>query len=299
MIVTLEHIVQVVKDIQGELFYNSNLPAALREAQTYAGPSGYIASLPQLVQGRIVAPISDEVWTNGFTANSEELVGTTSQGHSVVLVQHNGGIFSSPERIELAYSKGLTDAHGGKLDDSEFSSAVNGHVRDLPPSPVYSFSDFQRGIVDLPMRYGVILDFALAQRTPSGYQEIYRLADNPLFIARAGGAEQAAAYLARTKERWGGKYGQRHVLSITPPSRSEGRLLFLGGDYDGVSGSGLGNCGRFVGVRDVGAPEVRSAQDSRIELERRVQNALTAGKAFEYNGIMYAPLADKSLSLRS
>ena len=48
-------------------------------------------------------------------------------------------------------------------------------------------------------------------------------------------------------------------------------------------------CGRLVGV----APEAHGA--SKKSLEARVQSALTAGKAFEFNGILYAPVSGVSL----
>ena len=47
--------------------------------------------------------------------------------------------------------------------------------------------------------------------------------------------------------------------------------------------------GRFAGV----APEAHSAREK--VLETRVQSALEAGKAFDFNGTLYAPVSGVSL----
>ncbi len=68
MAITLDKEVRVGKDVQGKRFYNQSLPNSLREAQEYAGKDGYVASMPQLLHGRVVADFNDGIWTNWFTA---------------------------------------------------------------------------------------------------------------------------------------------------------------------------------------------------------------------------------------
>ena len=59
------------------------------------------------------------------------------------------------------------------------------------------------GVADLPLRYGVILDFEMARASLRGYEEFETLKDEPNMIARAGGVEANAAYLDRFQARHG------------------------------------------------------------------------------------------------
>ena len=219
MTVTLDREVRVVKDVQGEVFYDGNLPNALREAQKYAGKEGYVASMPQLLQGRVKAPNDDGIWADWFTVNSEENVGKTAQGKPVVIAVHGGGIFSSPERIERAYSDKLVN-YAGKLDDKEIKDLLAGKLPDGTQIPVYSFSQFKKGISGLPRQYAVVMDFDEVRQTTSGYQNADGLKDNPLTIVRAGGVEQAATYIERAKEKHNTKnYGNWHPFGRKYPDQ--------------------------------------------------------------------------------
>ena len=62
---------------------------------------------------------------------------------------------------------------------------------------MYPFSEFRRGIAELPRRYAVVLDFELARKTEKGFTPFEVLREEPNFIVRAGGREAAAAYLDR------------------------------------------------------------------------------------------------------
>ncbi len=194
---------------------------------------------------------------------SEEDVGKTPQRKPVVIAVHGSGIFSSPERIEKAYEDNLTPNRAGKLSDTEIKDLLGGRLPDGAQIPIYSFSDFKKGIKELPRQYAVVLDFADAAQKKSGYQNADSLTDNPLFIVRAGGVEEGVSYIKRVKEKYGENYGNLHPFNNTDPVQPRGYLLFLGGIYDyGLDGNNnLDSNGSFVGV----AAEPQVARENLVQ----------------------------------
>ena len=252
MAVILDQEVRVTK--QGQPFYNTSLPRALADAREYAHNGGHVASMPELLRGRVISPADSELWTHWFTALSEEDVGRTAAGSSVLVTVHGGGILSTPERITRAYKEGLTPQHAAKLTDAEFTDIVNGKLPDGTKIPVYSFIEFKQGVKDLPLRYAVVMDFETARKTESGYQKIDKLYDNPLVIVRAGGVEAAKAFLDKAKSVYNSnKLGNWHPFNSVDIEQPQGRPLFVGDGCNGglVGGDGLYGDGRVLGV----APE--------------------------------------------
>ncbi len=298
--VLLDQEVKVVRQVEGKPFYDSNLPNALRLAQAHAGEAGYVASMPQLLHGRTVAPFTDEIW-NWYTANSEEDVAIDLEGRfgkkerPVVVVLHGGGILGSPDRIDKAYADKLTGQRAAKFSDEEARAVLEGKMPDGKTIPVMAYNDFVKA-TGLPVRYGLVLDFDKAKSTKSGHQKVNGLYDNPLVIARAGGVEQAKLALDRAKEKFQtDKYGNWHPFNDVDPKQAQGRLLFLSDDGGGLNGNDyLNSSGRFAGV----APEALSASTNGAPvLEERVKSALDAGQAFEHKGALYVPVSDKRVNL--
>ena len=283
---------------EGEAFYNTHLPAALKKAQTYAGKQGYVASLPELVRARILASPDQEIWTNFYTANSEEDIGATKQGKPILLVVHGNGILSSPERIERAYQDGLIN-RAARLFQEEVVKLSEGRLPNEQVIPVHSFSEFRQGIRNLPRNYAIVMDLDEAKRTKSGVHKIKDLLNSPLFIARAGGLQTAEEYLRNVEEKLKvSKYGSWHPFDNVDINQPQGRLLFLDINYDNCFNglSNLGNDGRFVGVR---APEISDLKTeserkpTEITLEKRIRVALEKGEAFKFDGRLYVPVSDK------
>jgi len=234
------------KDVKMEaaIFFDSHLPNALRRALEYAGNDGFVASMPQLLHARANASYDNIIWNTWFTANSEESVVKTPQGHRVVVAVHGGGIFASPERFERAYratvdprlnSEGLTKQYAAKISEQEARDLLAGKLPDGAEIPVYSFSEFKQGIADLPMRYAVVLDLEIAWKSKRGYETFDVLRDDPLMIIRAGGVEPLAAYLDKAKARRNTKtLGNWHPFNRIDPDEPQTRVLFLARTYDDV-----------------------------------------------------------------
>ena len=195
--------------MEAAIIYESHLPDALRRALIHAGDGGFVASMPQLLHARVGAPFDNIIWNTWFTANSEECVARTPRGNWVVMAIHGGGIFASPERIRTLYHAnvdrgselGFTGIFAAKISERENRDIVEGRLPDGRQIPVFDFNAFKKGIDDLPRHYAVVMDLDVAKNAHSGYVGFDDLKDDPMMIVRAGGVEQAAAYLDRAKTR--------------------------------------------------------------------------------------------------
>jgi hypothetical protein len=233
--------------MEAAIFFDSHLPNALRRALVYAGDDGFVASMPQLLHARVNASYDNIIWNTWFTANSEESVVTTPQGNRVVVAVHGGGIFASPERFERSYyadldrsnPEGLTGQYAAKISEQEVRDVLEGKLPDGAEIPVFPFDEFKRGIEDLPMRYGVVLDFEMARKSKRGYETFDALGDDPNMIVRAGGVEPLAAYLDKAKARHNTKLmGNWHPYNRIDPDQPQTRILFLAGNKGGVGSEG-------------------------------------------------------------
>ena len=233
--------------MQARMFFEPHIPSALRRALQYAGDDGFVASMPQLLHARSHAPYENIIWNTWFTANSEESVVRTPQGNHVVVAVHGGGILASPERMERSLHadlsrhnpEGLTGQTAMKISAREARDVLEGRLPDGSRIPVFPFEEFKRGIADLPMRYGVILDFELARQAKRGYERFEVLRDEPNMIVRAGGIEALARYLDRFQARHDTKVmGNWHPYNRIDPDEPQTRIPFLAGNRGGIGSEG-------------------------------------------------------------
>lgn len=228
---------------EAAIFFETYLPLALKRALEYAGEDGFVASMPQLLHARVQADYDNIIWNTWFTSNTEESVVTTPQSNRVIAAVHGGGIFATPERIERmhrasvdrASPEGYTGQYAGKITQKEAHDVLEGRLPDGTHIPVYPYAEFKRGIANLPMRYGVILDFEIARQSTRGYDPFDVLKDEPNFIARAGGVAEAAAYLDKSQARHKTSVmGNWHPYNRIDPEQPQTRIAFLAGNRGGV-----------------------------------------------------------------
>ncbi|MCH7637484.1 MAG: hypothetical protein IIA12_07435, partial [Proteobacteria bacterium] len=233
--------------MEAEIIFEPHVPNALRRALEYAGDDGYVASIAQLLHARANADYDNIIWNTWFTSNSEESVVATPQGNRVVVAIHGGGIFASPERFERVYrasvdrsnSDGFTGQYAAKISEKEAHDVLEGRLPDGTAVPVYPFDEFKQGIADLPIRYGVILDFELARQSKRGYEDFEVLKDDPNMIVRAGGVEANATYLDKYRDRNDTKVmGNWHPYNRIEPDQPQTRLPFLAGNQGGTYSEG-------------------------------------------------------------
>ncbi|MCH8073177.1 MAG: hypothetical protein IIA09_14620 [Proteobacteria bacterium] len=229
--------------MQAAIIFEPHIPTALRRALQYAGDDGFVASMPQLLHARTNAPYDNIIWNTWFTSNTEESVVTTPQGHHVIVAIHGGGIFASPDRFERSFyadlnrhnSEGVTGQSAAKITQAEARDVLQGILPDGTEVPVYQFDEFKRGVADLPMRYGVILDYEMARKSTRGYDTFEVLKDEPNLIVRAGGVEPLAAYLDRFRDRHDTKLmGNWHPYNRIDPDQPQTRIPFLAGNKGGT-----------------------------------------------------------------
>jgi hypothetical protein len=229
--------------MQPLIIFEPHIPTALQRALEYAGDGGFVASMPQLLHARTSAPYDNIIWNTWFTANSEECVVTTPQRNRVVVAVHGGGIFASPERFEQSLHadlnrsnpEGITGQTTAKISQQEAHDVLEGRLPDGSEIPVYAFDEFKRGVSDLPMRYGVILDFELARKSKRGYERFEILQDDPNMIVRAGGVEPLAAYLDKFRGRHNTELmGNWHPFNRIDPDQPQTRIPFLAGNKGGL-----------------------------------------------------------------
>lgn len=233
--------------MEAEIIFEPHVPYALRRALEYAGEDGFVASMPQLLHARAKAPYDNIIWNTWFTSNTEESVVTTPQGNRVVVVVHGGGIFATPERFERVYradvartnTEGFTGQYAGKISEKEAHDVLEGRLPDGTEIPVYPFDEFKRGVANLPIRYGIILDFEMARKSKRGYETFEVLKDEPNMIARAGGVEANVAYLDKFQQRHNTKLmGNWHPYNRIDPNQPQTRIPFLAGNRGGVNTEG-------------------------------------------------------------
>jgi len=226
--------------MEAAVIFDSYLPDALRRALDYAGDDGFVASMPQLLRARTNAPYDNEIWNiRSFASNSEESVVRTPGGSHVMVAVHGGGIFASPERFRTLYHAstsrfselGFTGLFGARISEAEAQGLLDGRLPDGSEIPVFSFGEFENGISGLPRRYAVIMDLAIARSSNNGNAPFDALKRDPLMIVRAGGAEAAATYLDRARDRGTSEVtGSWHCLNDIDPDQPQTRILFLGGN---------------------------------------------------------------------
>jgi len=233
--------------MEAEIFFDSHLPNALRQALRYAGDDGFVASMPQLLHARANAPYDNIIWNTWFTSYTEESVVTTPGGNHVVVAVHGGGIFASPERFERSLHadhdrsnpEGLTGQYAAKITDEEARGILEGRLPSGAEIPIFPFDEFKRGIADMPTRYGVVMDFEMAKKSISGYENFDVLMDEPNMIVRAGGIGPLAAYLEKARNRCNTKLmGNWHPYNRIDPDQPQTRIVFLAGNQGGVGSQG-------------------------------------------------------------
>ena len=237
----------IMTDIKTEaaIIFESHLPDALRQALEYAGDSGFVASMPQLLHARANTSYDNEIWNiDFFASNSEENVAKTPQGQPVVVAVHGGGIFATPERFRKLYHSsvnrscevGFTGLFAAKITAREASDVLVGKLPDGTEIPVFPFDEFKQGVNDLPRRYAVVMDFETAKKSKCGNESFDDLKDDPLMIVRAGGVEALAKYLDKARDRHNTEVmGSWHYFNDIDPNQPQTRVLFLTGNVGGAN----------------------------------------------------------------
>lgn len=161
-------------------FHPDGLVDAWNVAEAFAGKDGRIATVPDIMDSRIVSPDGSPAWTHYFTTSSAEYYGKTRSGVPVIAVLHGTGPLSTLEGCLEARRLGqaVDDRSGaGRIPHATFLDILDGkhgeaHVVELGP-------------------------FLERYKHPFSSLTLEQAVSEPLVAARLGGGERVAAALAR------------------------------------------------------------------------------------------------------
>jgi len=247
------------------------MASALQEAQSIAGPDGFVASMPEIVHARTQAAFGNDVWNYELSTSSDESIVNSSSGLKVVTV-HGGGIFATSERIRLSYAMDaryyhMTGDFTAMLSEKEAADLLEGLLPDGSRIPMYTFQEFKKGVASLTRRYGVITPFDIAKTAVEGETKVADLRDDPMVIVRCGGVKQAAAYMNKIGERWhdSSQYNRfSYLWKAKVPSSSPLFIDTIDGDGGGLGANyGVMNPGNYIAV----APEDKKTTLRFVDFE--------------------------------
>lgn len=116
-------------------FHQDGFVPAWKQAAWFAGENGRIATLPDIINGRLNQKLGSVPWEKYFTTRSTEYVGRTRGGNRILIVAHGIGPMATLDGILKAYSfhfKDTTrDRIGGRINYEEFYDLESGKFGDV------------------------------------------------------------------------------------------------------------------------------------------------------------------------
>ena len=113
-------------------YHRDGLVAAWNFAERYAGTSGHVATLPEIVELRLSAKpgTKDSPWETWYTSASAEYVGIGADGRVKIIVAHGVGPMSTIDGIKTAYKWEWGDKtrhnNGGRITAQQFLDLESG-----------------------------------------------------------------------------------------------------------------------------------------------------------------------------
>lgn len=161
--------------LNGEVFCDKKMSNALQLALDFAGPKGYVVTMPELIATKAkTGKINNSFKEIFYNAHTEENIGVDKQGrfyavNKPVLVLVNGGGILNPKRIKKACDKTFFN-ECSKYADDEFNDLLDGRLPDGTSIKLYHFNDeIMNNISDLPHQFGIVMPYSVAQNTKSSF----------------------------------------------------------------------------------------------------------------------------------
>ena len=134
-------------------YHRDGLVAAWNFASNYAGASGHIATLPEIVELRLGAKAGteDSPWETWYASGSAEYVGVGADGRVKIIVAHGVGPMSTIDGIKTAYKWEWGDKtrrrNGGRITAQQFLDLEAGVYGEAKQIGVFDFCGPCGGIV--------------------------------------------------------------------------------------------------------------------------------------------------------
>ncbi len=158
-------------------------------ASKYAGKSGHLATLPEIVELRLGAEpgTNDSPWENWYTSTSAEYVGVGMDGRIKIIVAHGVGPMSTIDGIKAAYKWEWGDKtrcnNGGRISAQEFLSleaGKYGRVRHVIPNDLIGQHERVIRMIDIaPVNVLDFQDYLDATGLTDGFNVFYRYLSTP------------------------------------------------------------------------------------------------------------------------
>ena len=226
------------------------LITSLQEALDFAGPKGYIATIPELIERykNVEGKFSFE-FADPDTGHTEENIGIDKWGvfykkNKKVLVIVNGGGLLTPNKILSCYNLGFTREGAIKYTPKEFNDLLMGQLPDGSSIDLYPFEEIKKGGLDLPHRFGIVVPFDLVENLDSNCYPKKEFLENPLVIARNAGPENLESYFET--HNYGGTLGCFHSFERSMIFLPQGNFVSF---CRSLSNTGIPNySGSFIAV---------------------------------------------------
>lgn len=178
-------------------YHEDGLVAAWKHATRFAGESGRIATLPDIINARLATEPGATPWETYFTTMSAEYFGISRGGSRILIIAHGVGPMATLDGILNAYRYEFGDKErnqrGGRISQQEFWDLEDGKYGEV------TIVDFEEYVKRYQYPFMQILDANQA-------------IDDPLLLARLG--PRAAEYVLK-HEAYAREW-HREQLGITP-----------------------------------------------------------------------------------
>lgn len=174
--------------------------STFRAAERYARPTGHLATMTDIILGRIANNEKSIFWNNYFTTMSAEYYGLYKGEKPTIVVAHGIGPLSTLEGIEEAYRADLgrdERPEYGQVSQEVFDKLVEGDFGKVEIVDVEELFTYYNFILGLAYKNG---KSNLPGLYDNGYFTTRALAGDPLYLARVGNSDIALTYL-HTHER--------------------------------------------------------------------------------------------------
>lgn len=144
-------------------YHQDGLVPAWNFAKRYAGRSGHVATLPELIELRLGTEpgTEDSPWENWYTSSSAEYVGVGADGRVKIIVAHGVGPMATIDGIKAAYKWQYGDKtrsrRGGRITAQQFLDLEAGKYGSV--KSVNIFRSMRHSADDLRPDVVNVLDF--------------------------------------------------------------------------------------------------------------------------------------------
>lgn len=112
-------------------FYHENgLVPSWKQAGTFAGIGGHIATLPDIINARLSTKPGDIPWETWFTTSSSEYMWKSKGGNPIIIVAHENSpmatLNGSCKSYRYSYSDKTRNNEGGRISEKEFYDLESG-----------------------------------------------------------------------------------------------------------------------------------------------------------------------------